>query len=321
MALKWLGTATVEQLEGLFADGEKAIAEAAGEDPAALLVQADNQYAQGKPQIAALTYGKVARKAEASWERRPRAIESWLNALYSAKQYEDCARTARTELPSLPRGPSYLNASVLGLICATNGGDAPWAAEALPALEELAKPALAFEGVLADDKSGLYEMLVEARELQKDAPGKKALAAQWLAFLEAEAQKAANPAARAVFDPHRTSAAIAAGEPLRAEAALKQSAADFPEDYNPPARLALIYRELGKYDEALAASDAALKKAYGPRKLRLFETKASVQAKKNDLKGQKSTLQQALEFGRALPAPQRPEKTLARIEASIKALP
>lgn len=321
VALKWLGTATVEQLEALFADGEKAVAAAAGEDPAALLVQADNLYAQGKPLLAATAYAKVARKAEPGWERRPRAVESWLNALYSAKDYEECARVARAELPSLPPGPSYLNAAVLGLGCATNGAEAPWVVEAVTALETLAKPALTFEGVLADDKSGLYEMLIEARALQRDVPGKKALAGQWLAFLEAEAKKAPNPAARAVFDPHRTSAAIAAGEPLRAEAALKQSEVDFPEDYNPPARLALIYREVGKLDEALAAADAALKKAYGPRKLRLYETRASVQAKQNDVKGQKATLQEALDYGRALPAPQRPEKTLARIEAALKALP
>ena len=39
---------------------------------------------------------------------------------------------------------------------------------------------------------------------------------------------------------------------------LEQSEKDFPKDYNPPARLALVYLRLKKYDEALAASDRAL---------------------------------------------------------------
>jgi thiol-disulfide isomerase/thioredoxin len=322
VALKWLGTATVAQLEGLFADGEKAVAEAAGESPEALLVQADGQYAQGKPQLAALTYGKAARKADASWERRPRTVESWLVALWGAKQYEDCARTGRAEIPSLPKGPSYLNACVVALYCASSAPDeAGWKSEALLALEELGKEALAFEGVLADDKSGLYESLVDAREHAKDAAGAKALGLQWLQFLEAEAAKAPNPAARAVFDAHRVNAAIAAGMPQRAEAALKQSAADFPEDYNPLARLALIYKEQGKLDEALVQIEKGLEKAYGPRKLRLFEIKAQVQEKKADKAGQKATLKKALDYGNALPAPQRPEKAMARIEAGLKAIP
>lgn len=322
VALKWLGTATVSQLEALFDDGEKAVKEASGEDVGALLVQADGQYAQGKPALAALTYGKVARKADAAWERRPRVVESWVMALWKAKQLEDCARTARVEVPSLPRGPSWLNASVVGLGCALDGEDgAAWKGEAVAALEALAREALSFEGVLADDKSGLYETLLTAREAAKDAAGAKALALDWLAFLEAEAAKAPHPAARAVFDAHRVSAAISAGVPLRAEAALLQSEQEFPEDYNPPARLALVYREVGRFDEALKAIDRALDRAYGPRKLRLFETRASVQAKKNDAAGQKATLRRALEHGRGLPAPQRPQKTLERIEASLKAIP
>ena len=43
----------------------------------------------------------------------------------------------------------------------------------------------------------------------------------------------------------------------------EQSQRDFPDDYNPPARLALAYRALKRWDEALAASDVAMSKAYG----------------------------------------------------------
>jgi hypothetical protein len=53
----------------------------------------------------------------------------------------------------------------------------------------------------------------------------------------------------------------------------------------------------------------------------MFELKASVLEKKKDTSGQKAALKKALDYGRELPAPQRPEKALARIETSLKALP
>jgi len=50
-----------------------------------------------------------------------------------------------------------------------------------------------------------------------------------------------------------------------------QTERDFPDDYNPPARLARTYFELKRYDEALDAATRAITKAYGPRKAwRLF---------------------------------------------------
>ena len=48
---------------------------------------------------------------------------------------------------------------------------------------------------------------------------------------------------------------------------LQASERDLPDDYNPPARLATAYKAMRRWDEALAASDRALAKAYGPRKL------------------------------------------------------
>ena len=57
---------------------------------------------------------------------------------------------------------------------------------------------------------------------------------------------------------------------------LEASERDFPDDYNPPARLALAYRAMKKYDEALAASDRALARAYGPRKLVILQARADI---------------------------------------------
>ena len=46
---------------------------------------------------------------------------------------------------------------------------------------------------------------------------------------------------------------------------------DSPDDYNGPARLGIAYLELGRYDDAAAACERALKKVYGPRRLRVWE--------------------------------------------------
>ena len=318
-ALKWLGTLTVEQFEKLLDDGELAVKAGAGDDATAQLARADRLYAEGKFDEAIAGYrSSLAKMDSSNPQQHARAVESLLNALYSGKQFEACAQVAASETPGLPKGPSFLNAIVLGLGCADNAGEAPWRAKAVAALEPLGQQALSLDGVLADDKSGLYESLVGLREEAKDEAGKKALALQWLAFLEGEAGRAKTPAARAVFDPHRLNAAMAAGEPLRVEAALKQSEKDLPDDYNPPARLAVAYREAGRYDEALAAADRAMSRVYGPRKLRVFETRASILQKKGDVAGRKQVLTQALTYAKGLPVPQQPSpKWVARIEAEL----
>ena len=49
-----------------------------------------------------------------------------------------------------------------------------------------------------------------------------------------------------------------------------------PSCLNPPARLAMAYRALKDFDKALAASDEALAKAYGPRRLTILRTRAEI---------------------------------------------
>src|SRR5262249_43914806 len=196
--------------------------------------------------------------------------------------------------------PSFANAVSIGLGCA---GDLKGEAQkqALATLDPLGEEAVKLPGLLADDRSGIYETMVDLRDEAGDAAGKKAMAARWLAFLEGEAARATVVEQRSAFDPHRVNAALALGEPLRAEATLKQSERDLPADYNPPARLGLIYRAAGRWDDALAAVDRALGKVYGPRAMRLYDLKAEVQLKKGDRAGAKKTLEVALAAARALP--------------------
>src|ERR1051325_8873709 len=82
---------------------------------------------------------------------------------------------------------------------------------------------------------------------------------------------------------------------------LEQSERDFPDDYNAPSRLALAYRQMKKYDEALAASDRALKLVYGPRKLYVLRARADIYEAKGDKEAAKKTISEAAADG----APER----------------
>ena len=98
---------------------------------------------------------------------------------------------------------------------------------------------------------------------------------------------------------------------------LAASERDLPGDYNPPARLAILFRELGRMDEALAASDRALAKVYGPRKLTVLDARATIYEKCGRPAKAKTTLEQAIAFAKELPESQRPKRTVARLEKRL----
>ncbi len=263
--LRWAGSATVPELEQLLDDGERAVH---GEDP---LGRADRLAAEGKPADAARVYREALPSVPAG--KRARVVESLIFALDRTRDTEGCAALAQKWIDKL-RGPALVNVVGTGLGCALNApAGAPWKVAAVAALRTGAEAAVDAPGVLADDRSGLYEVLVEAHKQAGDAAGARALARRWSTFLEAEAARAGTPEARASFDPHRVVAAIAGGEPARAIPELQASERELPADYNPAARLALLYQALGRNDDALAACDRALAKVYGPRRKRLADLK------------------------------------------------
>ena len=102
------------------------------------------------------------------------------------------------------------------------------------------------------------------RSERNDAAGAHALAERWLMFIATEAGRAPTAAARAAFNPHRVSAAIALGTPGRALAAVTESEQELPNDFDPPYRRALLERALGHEDLAVAAFDRAAAIAHGP---------------------------------------------------------
>jgi tetratricopeptide (TPR) repeat protein len=313
---KWLGGANPADLVRLLDDAAQELhpAPGAGEAEQAL-ARADALEAQGDPAGAAARYREALSRGLAG-PARDRALLSWLGSLQSAGDLAGCVQLVRERLGAAADPTLQANLAASGLQCALEQDPkAPGRAEAVTRFQDATQKLLDAPGLNADDRSSLYDVLVDARKAAGEAEGARELGRKWLAFLEGEAAKASTPEARAVFDPHTVNAALAAGEPARALPALERSERDLPQDYNAPARLALVQRELGHYPEALAASDRALSKVYGPRTLRVLELKASIYGKMGDAAQQKATLDQALAFAQALPAGQRSDKALARLQA------
>src|SRR5438094_115729 len=82
----------------------------------------------------------------------------------------------------------------------------------------------------------------------------------------------------------------------------------------PPARLAAAYRAMQKWDEALPASDRALARVYGPRKIGIYRTRAEIYIGKGDKESARKTIEEAIRYAESLPEPQRSDATIASLK-------
>lgn len=323
IALRWLGGATVEQLRRLLDDGLRTVAGRNDDRLRQLLAKADGLYGACRLEESAAAYEETLRLAPKGWERYGRTVESLLFALQSTNRFAQAVETALAAYPQLRHSTSALNVAAVGLDCALSlPKEHARRTDATATLEQHARETMDDPKVVAtsDDRSGLYLTMIAARESAGDQPAVKVLTAEWSAFLDRAAAQARSPEARAVFDSHRLSAYLKLGQPERAIPMLTASERELPGDYNPPARLALAYKEMKQFDLALAAADRALAKAYGPRQLVIYRTKADVQVAMGKLADAKQTLQSAITRATSLPEGQRNERTLAALQEKLKSL-
>lgn len=325
VVMRYAGGATVPQLAKLLDDGERAF-HARGNTADAILVSADKLASTEKNDEAIKLYEKAIAVAPKNWPRLGRAAEALMMTLTLAQQNEACAAAARDLYPRLKGTTSGANVASMGLGCAIDI-DANNATRAglfkvleQDTLDAFHDPAVRSK-MSGDDISGMYQSLIAARDAEREQTAARALREEWAAFLEKEAGAAKTAEQRAVYDSHRLTAYLELGTPEKAIPLLEQSERDFQNDYNPPARLALAYKAMNKLDEALAASDRALAKAYGPRKIGIYRTRTDIYAARGDKAGARKTVEEAISFAKSLPDGQRSERTIAALQKKLTDMP
>jgi hypothetical protein len=320
VVVRWAGTATAAQVEQLALDGERAIRAGKASKADAALARADRLLGERRHAEAADAYREAVAQGGPAWPGRARAAESRVQALGISGDPRRCAAAAREALGAVHEAPGRARVVAQGLSCAIELEAGPDRDASLAELERAARRVLGARGVLADDRSYLYETLCDARAAAGDAAGEKALARRWLAFVEREAGRARTPLARSAFDGPRLSAARRMGEPARALPALLASERDLPGEFVPPAHLAALYLDLSRPAEARAAAARALALAEGPRRIRVLVLRAEAEAALGDRAAARATLEQALREGEALPAAVRPGSQLDGARQRLAAL-
>ncbi|HEV2444883.1 MAG TPA: hypothetical protein VGS58_03135 [Candidatus Sulfopaludibacter sp.] len=294
-ALSWYGTATAPQLLRLMEDGRSAIAGGlSGAD--AWLARADELNGQKKPAEAAKLYDQALQAGGPDWPHRARTIESLVMASEFGGDLATCVEVAAREAPHMARDRSFVNTVYFGLDCAKPG------TPELAALEKLAEEGVKIPGVLGDDTSSLYQNLAGIYRRNKDEESATRVATAWLDWLQKQIAQAPTAEGRMGYDLHLVSVTMFLRKPEIALPEIQRAERDLPNDYNPPRLAATLYQNLGKPDEALAAIDRCLAKAYGPVKLGAYRTKGSLLEKKGDWEGARKTYTEAIAFGKTLPS-------------------
>lgn len=300
----WPGSLTAAELASLLEDGETAARRGGGGGQAtADLLRGHRASAEGKLEDAVAAYRAALAEAPADWPKRAEAVDALVTRLGDAGRSAACVTTAADEAPKMPPGTALADVLRQAMSCADDLPKAAPERARLPDLVALGERVASdpSQPILADDRSDLYDYVQSAlRDLGKVDEANR-VARAWAAFLDDQASRAPTPAARAVFDSHRLLAYAALGEPQKAVPMLEQSERDFPDDYNPPARLATAYLDMKRYDDALAAVRRALSLAYGPRKLRLWSLQADIDEARGNETAAREALKQALDFARTVP--------------------
>lgn len=320
VALRYVGGANVTQLKGLLDESEKNVRGRRASETDEILMRADRAASAGIDAEAAKLFEQALARAPKGWKSFGRAAEGLVFSLSLSGEDERCAVRGAELYPRVRGTVSAANVAATGLSCAVAlPAEHTKRRDLLTTLEKATREVFDNPKIVLsdDDRSGLYLALIDARDASGDEEGTISLKKEWSEFLDAAAARARTATQRSVYDSHRLTAYMELGTPEKAIPMLEQSERDFPDDYNPPARLALAWKELKDYAKALAASDRAMTKVYGPRKLTVMNTRAEIFAAMGDPKAARETLAAAIDYAKALPEGQRSERRIASLEKKL----
>jgi len=314
---------TVVEMGSFLEEARAAATGALPSSPAeAALLRADRLNGEGKKAQAAAAYREALDAAPAAWPPYGRAVVALLFLQQSLSEQAKCLALSREALPRLGGSPASVMVARSGLDCALGLGKEDAARLAgIAEMEAATRKTVADAGLgaAADDVSTSYLSLIQARKDAGDSAGARKDAEAWAAFLEEQAAAAKTPEQRAVFDSHRLSAYMELQQPERAIPMLQASEKGLPDDYNPPSRLAVAYLTMKNPDEALAASNRALPRVSGPRRVRVLQARSDIFAAKGDAAASREALEQALACAEGLPAGQRSESQIKALRKKMDA--
>ncbi|MCP3098083.1 tetratricopeptide repeat protein [Myxococcus sp. K15C18031901] len=304
-ALRWMGGVGLEDVLALLDDAQRAL-HARLSGPEQLLLEGDRAYARREHALAAAKYQEAVARSARDWNRRGRAVESALNALWNAEHFQACAEYAVQEVPGLA-AEEQVDAASFGYACARYAEEPkPWAAPAQKALE----PAIekAFEQAQrsgAKSQVWLYGSMAELLGERGDEEGARRLSEKHYAEVLAHRAKETTAQGRAAWDPQLYSAAESSGHLADTLELFARSEHELPGDFSASTRVAANLRELGRYDEALAATDRALKLAQGGRRLAVWLSRARTLERAGRKAEARADLKTALAEAERLPRMQR----------------
>jgi thioredoxin-like negative regulator of GroEL len=262
--------------------------------------------------------------APATWPRRPEAISSLILTRSRRGDHAGCLDAAERYLDDTGDTAVATDATATALGCATQLAEAD--AARVQRFRERAVPRLAMLAdaeagpMSTDDRSDAFMYLRQVLDALGDSAKARTIALRQRAMLDEAAAKAPSPLAAMTFNWPRAEVYAYLGVPLELVAALEQSVADLPAEYDPPARLGWIYLKAGRLDDAARWTERALALVYGPRKGRLLAQRAEIAAAAGDRAAERSYRELAVQLWESLPEGQQSPANLERARQALAAL-
>ncbi|MDW8283165.1 MAG: thioredoxin family protein [Myxococcales bacterium] len=282
-----------------------------------LLEQADAAAADGRWDVAAPLYAAAAQQSVVD---RPRALLGQIQALRERGDYNACADLVETSLAATGNGAAATDFAAYAASCLDHLDDADRRQRLRQGLRNYLVSLVhdPQAPLSVDDRSDGFGTLIELCDALGDRAAGDRHADARLRMLEAAANAARSPQEAATFDLHRLDSYRRLRRYAEAERMLIASVKALPGDFNAPTRLARLYYDMGRLEEALHYVNDALSKAYGPRRATLLELQANVRAALGQTREAVQSLLQAISVVESMPV--RNEYKLALLRKQITAM-
>ncbi|HLU68564.1 MAG TPA: thioredoxin family protein [Kofleriaceae bacterium] len=325
-----LGAASVAQLRDVLEQGEKghldAMAAAGQLDAASPLgrVRAgDRAAAAGDHAAADRAYGEALAAAPADWPRTADVLVKQIAARYRAGDLAGCADLAMREAERAALGAtaSVTDFAYYGDRCAAALDD-PRARLLRGRLSDAIRKVVdAPDAAMSvDDRSDALRVMRQIAHDFGDEETAREIAERQRALLDRAAAEAPSAMARMTYNWPRAEVYMYLGRAAELIPDIERSVAELPEEYDPPYRLAGLYLEVGRLDDAMKMAERARGLIYGPRKARVLILIADIHRARGDRAAEKRARQEVVDYYESLPPGHRSDKGLAAARAALAAV-